>query len=151
LLTTTATSWRQLGRGGSGGGGDRRRRSSFGAGACCSVRWGKKGPRARDPRAGDTCGDGRRNEFEEVVAGDEERRMAGNGAATGFPVTTPVERMWEAQGSAKGQFRDSGCALIERRGEGSLSRAANGHQWPWGAAALIAIKGRRLIKSNGQN
>jgi hypothetical protein len=25
-----------------------------------------------------------------VVAGDEERRMAGNGAATGFTVATPV-------------------------------------------------------------
>jgi hypothetical protein len=46
---------------------------------------GRRGPGARDPLAGDTCGDGRRNEFEEVVAGDEERRMAGNGAATGFP------------------------------------------------------------------
>jgi hypothetical protein len=30
---------------------------------------------------GDTCDDGRRKELEEVVAGDEERRMAGNSAA----------------------------------------------------------------------
>jgi hypothetical protein len=30
---------------------------------------------------GGTCGDGRRKELEEVVADDEERRMAGNGAA----------------------------------------------------------------------
>jgi hypothetical protein len=79
-----------------------------------------------------------------VVAGDEERRMAGNGSATGFMVTAPVERMWEAQGSAKGQFRDSGCALIERRGEGSLGRAANGISGNGGAGGLDCHQGEAL-------
>jgi hypothetical protein len=63
---------------------------------------GRRGPGARGPQAGDTCGDGRCNELEEVVADDEERRLAGNGAANGFTVATPVEKMWEAQESAKG-------------------------------------------------
>jgi hypothetical protein len=55
-------------------------------GAPVAVRFGegRRGPEARDPRAGDTCGDGRCKELEEVVAGDEERHMAGNGAAAGL-------------------------------------------------------------------
>jgi hypothetical protein len=32
----------------------------------------------------------RRDGLEEVVVDDEERRMAGNGAATGFTVATPL-------------------------------------------------------------
>jgi hypothetical protein len=79
-----------------------------------------------------------------LFTGGRECRMAGNGAATGFTVMAPVERMWEAQGSAKGQFRDSGCALIERREVGSLGRAANGHQWPWGGGGLDCHQGEAL-------
>jgi hypothetical protein len=57
-----------------------------GWGAPVAVRFGegRRGPGARDPRAGDTCGHGRRNELEEAVAGDEEHRIAGNGTAVGL-------------------------------------------------------------------
>jgi hypothetical protein len=71
---------------------------------------GRRGPGARDPREGDTCGDGRRDELEEVVADDEECRMAGNGAATGLHGGGACGEVWGVYGVEKGRSRGSAMA-----------------------------------------
>jgi hypothetical protein len=62
------------------------------------------------PRAGGTCGDGRRDELEEVVADDEERQMAGNGTATGLHGGGACGEVWGVYGVEKGRSRGSAMA-----------------------------------------
>jgi hypothetical protein len=87
------------------------------------------------PHAGGTCGDGRRDELEEVVADDEERRMAGNGAATGLHGGGACGEVWGVYGGGKREKQGLGHGL-NRTGKGggaapgelrpSMARGAGG-------------------------
>jgi hypothetical protein len=78
MLRSHRRVWRSGGGGdrSGGGGGGLRDRAELDA-----LSGRKTATLGRGVSVGGTCGDGRRKELEEVVADDEERRMAGNGAA----------------------------------------------------------------------
>jgi hypothetical protein len=84
------------------------------------------------PRAGGTCGDGRRDELEEVVADDEERRMAGNGAAAGFP----------GDGACGDEGKVQGAQARERGAQGLKHNSYRGKGEERPAAKAMAIDGR---------
>jgi hypothetical protein len=122
-----------------------------GWGAPVAVRFGegRRGPGARDPRASDTCADGRRKELEEVVAGDEERWMARNGAAAGLHGGGACGEGVGGTGECKGGNSETlGVLLRARRGRGGNGRG-NGHQWLRGGRRLQGIQeGETLIRGN---
>jgi hypothetical protein len=109
-----------------------------------SVRRGKEGPWAQDPRAGGAGGEGGREEAEEVLTDDEELRAAGNGVAAGFAddgACGGEERVWE-RGRVKGLPLGSLGRLYRARRGGERHRPKK--KWPsmpWRRPVLMTIKG----------
>jgi hypothetical protein len=86
----------------------------------------------------------RRNELEEVVAGDEERQMAGNGAATGLHGGGACgEDVRDARECKEANQRLWVCSYRAKRGRGG-NGWGNGHQWPRGPAASRHSKGENF-------
>jgi hypothetical protein len=79
-----------------------------------SVRRGKEGPWARDPRAGGAGGDGGHKEANEVLTDDEELRATDNGAAaglTGGGACGGEERVWGSGENKEGNSEPLGVLL----------------------------------------
>jgi hypothetical protein len=79
-----------------------------------SVRQGKEGLWARDPRAGRAGGDGGHDEADEVLTDYEELRAADNGTAAGFTgggACGGEERVWGSGENKEGNSEPLGVLL----------------------------------------